>query len=115
MAKQTANAHPKVIRSQSPAPRSAVLGLIVRPDPINAQSIATTPSPKQIRMNVPKNSAHRSPAVPLCHAAGLAGAVSATATYPPLRKRFGSHNDSPTRDRFLGHGGDVAGHRGSPR
>jgi hypothetical protein len=35
--------------------------LKLRPDPISAQSIATTPSPKQMRTKQPKNSAHRSP------------------------------------------------------
>src|SRR4051794_31606598 len=82
----TANAHPKVIRSQSPDPRSAgPLGLAVRPDPIRAQSIATTPSPKLIRMNVPKNSAHSSPPRPFRQPAGTArtAAESSSATYPP--------------------------------
>src|ERR1700694_2325182 len=85
MAKQTANPHPNVMRSQSPDDWRIPAEL--RPDPTRAQSIATTPSPKQIRMNVPKNSAQRSPAVPLCQARGRLTAVSATATYPPLRRR----------------------------
>jgi len=66
MAKQTASAHPQVMSNQSPAELKgvAVFPAAVRPDPIKAQSIATTPSPKQIRTKQPKNSAQSSPIRP---------------------------------------------------
>jgi hypothetical protein len=88
-AKATAIAHPKVINSQSPLPRRAVDLLMVRPDPIRAHSIATHPSPKQIRMKQPKNSAHNSPTMPCFHLSGKGPTAldSATVdTQPPPRR-----------------------------
>src|ERR1700748_3229218 len=89
MANTTARAHPHVMSNQSPLPSRAVLELTVRPDPIKAHSIATTPSPKLIRMKHPKNSAHNSPTSPCFHLSGKGPTAldSATAdTQPPPRR-----------------------------
>ena len=103
MAKQTANAHPQVTRSQSPDPRSGVAAEkipdpalavagdgIDRPDPSRAKSIATTPSPKLIRMKQPKNSAHNSPTMPCFHLSGKGPTAldSATVDTQPPPRRF---------------------------
>src|SRR5215467_476517 len=62
---QTANAHPNVITSQLVGAQ-IVVGLAVRPEPGRAATTtATTPSPKQSRTNVPKNSAKHSPHRPV--------------------------------------------------
>src|SRR4051794_2590692 len=61
----TARAHPQVINNQSPAARKIVVGVAARPDPGKpATAMATTPSPKEISTNVPRNSARSSPQVP---------------------------------------------------
>ncbi|MFI9753536.1 hypothetical protein [Streptomyces collinus] len=58
-------AQPQVISSQSPAPRKKTVGPSVRPDPGSAATaIATTPHPKAMRTNVPRNSARHSPGRP---------------------------------------------------
>ena len=66
MAKATAIAQPQVISSQSPAALKIVVGPAVRPEPGSpATATATTPSPNEIRTNIPMNSAMSSPHSPV--------------------------------------------------
>src|ERR1700744_1527679 len=65
-AKATAMAQPQVIRSQSPDAWKIVVGDAVRPEPGSAATaMATTPSPKAISTNVPRNSDSSSPYRPV--------------------------------------------------
>src|ERR1700761_6355022 len=105
MAKTTARHHPHVISSQSPEDWSGPAEL--RPEPTRAHSIATTPSPNEIRMKQPKNSAHNSPKRPFRHESGRKWVVigSLTVATEPPPKTFGLGNAPPVAE--------VAGDRSS--
>src|ERR1019366_1209667 len=84
----TAKAHPRVIRSQSPLAWKMVVGVAALPELFSAATaIATTPSPKQISTNVPKNSADNSPQRPCrpnrCRPAPCIGRYSSATAIPP--------------------------------
>src|SRR5919204_511079 len=79
----TAKPHPQPIRSQSP---EAWKINVPRPDWFSAATaMATTPSPKQMRTNVPRNSEMSSPGVVIRHAArGRMSPFPATAMLTPF-------------------------------
>src|ERR1035441_8619588 len=85
----TANAHPKVISSQSPLAMKMVVGVAALPDPGRAATaMATTPSPNMIRVIVPRNSADNSPHRPfrpnVCRPAPCIGRYSSAMPKPPI-------------------------------
>ena len=73
---------------------------VPRPDPGSAQSIATTPSPKEIRMKQPTNSAHSSTIRPCSHRSGSGPKPidsAAVLAQPPAWQTFGSGMRSRAR------------------
>src|SRR6266496_1654065 len=114
MAKVTAKPHPQPMSNQSPLASKI---FVPRPDWLRAATaIATTPSPKQMRMNVPMHSAASSPAVVARHPARFRRGCAAAAMAIPPGSTTGPKLDGPPRaDQRDGRNSDRSASKESDR